>query len=160
MEDIGMVMFTDEQLKVVKSVVEYAEQFADGLWKIMQNHGIDKIAGSGILIEVNPDQDLCNRRVEFGKENSPAGFVTLTRGKTENKYTCLGKNSPEYEFMFAPPEWSDRMREIVKGSKPLPPDGLWVGREPEMPRPIVTPDGQMHGKHIAVGYQFKGGENG
>jgi hypothetical protein len=127
MEDIGEVKYTDEQLQVIKSMVEYAETFLNGLWHIMQNHGIDKVEGGGILLEINPESDLCTRRIEFGKSNSDAGFVELTRGRSEKAYVPVGTNSPEYEWLFADPAFAERMRQICKRAKPLPPDGLWIG---------------------------------
>ena len=127
MENIGEVKFTDEQLMVVKSMVEFAENFADQLWKIMVDHGLDKVEGCGITIDVDPSHDMILRRVEFGKSDSDAGYVDLSKGRNEKRYVPSGTNSPEYEWLFADPAFADRMREIVKRAKPLPPDGLWVG---------------------------------
>jgi len=122
------IKLTDDQLVIVKGMAEYMGNVADQLLHIMENHGLDKIKGFQVTIEVDPQFDFVAKQIKIGsKWNSDSGFVTLTKGKGENRYAPTGKNSPEYEILFADQETRVRMEKVLHREKPLPPDGLWVG---------------------------------
>lgn len=123
------VTLTDEQFLAVKSMAEYCEVFSDQLYKIMVDHGLDKVNGFMVDITVDPAMDFITKKIEIGKDykNCSAGFIRLTRGKEEDTYAPTGKNSAEYECLFANPEVAERMRNIVEKKSTLPADGLWIG---------------------------------
>ena len=122
------VKLTDDQLLTVKSMGQYAENFADQMYHIMQNHDLDKVDGFRIRIDVFPASDLTTKKVSIGNYlDQDAGFVMLTKGKKDDRYAPNGTNSAEYEWLFADPALAERMRKIVGRENPLPPDGLWIG---------------------------------
>lgn len=125
------VKLTEDQQEVLKSMIEYAEIFADQIHEIMKNHGLDKVNGCRLSIIVEPEFLFATEQVIFGHEETDAGIVNLTKGRRtkDEKFTLSGKNSYEYEKLFA----DETIRSILeKGNgreKPLPPDGLWVGAD-------------------------------
>lgn len=122
------IMLSDEQLGVVKQMLDYSMNFADQIYHIMENHGLTEMYGAELTIEVNPRYTGATKVVNFGRDiDYDCGHVELTRGKEEKRYVPTGKNSPEYEYLFADPAIKERLRKIVDGEKPLPPDGLWIG---------------------------------
>ena len=118
------VALTNDQMKTLKSMVEFAEVFADQVLQIMKNSGLDKIKGCRLDIAVEPDRVFTTESVLFGYDrDDEAGKIWLTKGRMEpvNKFVPSGKNSPEYEVLFG-------CEEVKKAlEKPLPPDGLWIG---------------------------------
>ena len=128
------VKLTDEQLVTVKSMMEICEIFADHILHIMQNHGLDKVDGSVVKIEVNPAYSLITKELQFGRElSADSGFIKLTRGLEEKKYGATGKNSPEYECLFAEPEIAERIRNVLKNTKPVLPRDIWIGDDSNNP---------------------------
>ena len=125
--NVGDIKYTDEQLKILAGMIDQAKVFTDHLNHIMVNHGLDRVEGAGLLIEIDPKYDHSRCRIEFGKDESDAGYIELLRGKNEDEYEPYGTNSPEYEYLFAKPSLKERMRKIIADKRPLPPDGLWVG---------------------------------
>ena len=122
------VRLTDEQLLTVKMMAQYMENFADQLYHIMQNHGLDKVDGFKVEIRVDPSCDYITKLIDIGNGiYNDSGFVRLTKGKGEERYAPTGKNSAEYEWLFADPSLAERMQKIIHREKPLPADGLWVG---------------------------------
>ena len=119
---------SDHQLKVVKTAAEMCEHFADQLLHIMKNHGLDKVEGMEFEIRVNPSMDFATEVINIGEDiQSDAGHMMLVKGKKNEKFSPCGANSAEYELLFADETIRERFRNIVKGEKPLPPDGLWIG---------------------------------
>ena len=123
------VKLTDEQLEVVKKMTEFAEATANQIYHIMKNHGLDKVKGCRININVTPEYDMTTMNIVVGSPESidSFGYIDLARGKDEEKYAPIGKNSAEYELLFANEAIRSRMEKILHREKPLPPDGLWVG---------------------------------
>ena len=122
------VKLSEKQLEVVKSMAEFAEVFAGQIYTIMQNHGLDKIEGCSLNINVDPSKHFTTMMIDIGQfYKSDFGHVCLARGKNDAKYSLTNTNSAEYELLFADETLRDRMEKIVHGEKPLPPDGLWVG---------------------------------
>ena len=129
-----MMKYSDDQLIVIKQMTELAENFTDQLLRIMENHGLDKVTGCRMKIDVNPAMDLVTKMIEFGDGiYSPSGYIRLTKGKEETRYAPTGKNSAEYECLFAEPEVAKRISQVLHNAKPLPPDGLWIGRNDDRP---------------------------
>lgn len=121
------IKFTQEQLKVIKQMVVFAENFADQMLKIMTDHHLDTVDGCNLNICVSPSIELANRYVAFGSDDSDAGIIRLFKGDmTNEKYKATGKNSLEYEILFADDELRKRIFENLKDEPPLPPDGLWL----------------------------------
>ena len=128
MADFGDVRFTDEQFAVIKSMVKLAETVADQILHIMQNHGLDRVEGCRLMIDVDPSSDLLTREIVFGSSvDKEAGQIELTRGKDEKQYAPCGSNSPEYEVLFATPEVAERMRRLFAAKVPVCSGGLWFG---------------------------------
>ena len=127
------IALTEHQLMIVKGMVQIAENTANQLWHIMENHGLDKVEGFQMDIMVNPKYEMTTMEVNIGHcfnvgIEGTAGGCSLARGKKDAKYTCNGKNSAEYEWLFADEAVKDRMRKVLDaGTHPLPPDGLWIG---------------------------------
>ena len=85
-------------------------------------------------IDINPSMDLVTKMIDFGDGiYMPSGYIRLTKGKEETRYAPTGKNSAEYECLFAEPEVAKRISNILHNAKPLPPDGLWIGRTDDRP---------------------------
>jgi len=135
------IALTEHQLMIVKGMVQIAENTANQLLHIMENHGLDKVKDFKINIDVDPESVLCTRRIDVGWKinvgrEGTAGAACLTRGKKDEKYVLTGKNSAEYEWLFADEAVKERMRQILDAGKhPLPPDGLWIG-DPRNDSPV------------------------
>lgn len=130
------VVYTAEQMKALKSMIEFTENFADQILYIMRHHGLDLADGCDLKIGINPNQKLVNRMISFGcSYKKDAGEITLTRGEKDERYIPTGKNSPEYEILFATEEMAERIRQILQREKPLPPDGLWISSD-DNPSPV------------------------
>ena len=129
------ITLTDQQLTVTKGLAEFAERMADQMLHIMENHGLDKIEGFKIQVNVDPHKIFTTNEVIIGNDPmSESGYVNLARGKQFNGYQPLGKNSPEYELLFASEEVRERMQRFLDSAKhPLPPDGLWIGDDRNNP---------------------------
>lgn len=130
------VKLTERQLEVVKSMTEFAEVFADQVYTIMQNHGLDKVQGCTLNINVDPSKHFTTKMIDVGDFcKSDFGHVSIAKGKNDEKYSLTNTNSAEYELLFADEALRGRMEKIVHGSKPLPPDGLWIG-DPRNDSPV------------------------
>lgn len=127
------IALTEHQLMIVKGMMQIAENTANQLYHIMENHGLDKVKDFKISIRINPDLELNTKAITIGydgnaNDEKTAGYCERSRGKHEDKFICVGKNSAEYEWLFADKAVKDRMRKILDaGTHPLPPDGLWIG---------------------------------
>ena len=123
---------TEHQLMIIQGMVQYAEAMANQLFHIMENHGLDKVEGFRIRIDVNPEYEMVTKGVRIGYRTNlenglPGGFCDLVSGRKEEKYAPIGKNSPEYELLFADEAVRKAMEKVLHREKPLPPDGLWIG---------------------------------
>ena len=112
---------TKEQMEVVKRIAEYAEAFCNQVYHIMKNHGLDEIEGCALSLYVDPEYDFTTESISMGAAKSEFGNFTITKGKKDEEFSLLGKNSPEYEILFGRPEVVKKLVE-----HPLPPDGLWI----------------------------------
>ena len=114
------VKYTDEQMEKIKGMIGFAEIFADQILLIMRNHGLDKVEGCNLMLNINPAYDYTTREIRFGNNvGEPSGCVHLSKGMHEKDYSLFMANSPEYEDLFSPFKMAEE--------KPLPPDGLWIG---------------------------------
>lgn len=123
------VKLTEHQMNIVKGMVEFAEASANQIYHIMENHGLDKIDGCSLSITVTPKNTFTMRNIILGSPDSDFGYVDLARGTADEKYAPIGKNSAEYELLFADEAIRSRMEKILHKEKPLPPDGLWVSSD-------------------------------
>ena len=79
------VALTNDQMKTLKSMVEFAEVFADQVLQIMKNSGLDKIQGCRLNIQVEPDCQFTTESVTFGYDrDDAAGKIWLTKGRRES----------------------------------------------------------------------------
>lgn len=126
------------QYEAVKIITEYCERVADNVLRMMTDHGLDRVNGMQMTINVDPALKYTTCAVAIGcKENMErgrsAGYCMLARGKEENGYVPTGTNSPEYEQLFADDALRARMLACRKDEKPLPPDGLWLSAYDDYP---------------------------
>lgn len=125
------VKLTECQMSVVKDMVTFAEAFANQMYTIMKNHGLDKVDGFAFGLNVNPALDYSTMSVVVGRaRDTDAGEVSLVRGKNDADYKPVGKNSAEYELLFADDAVRGAMEKVLHREKPLPPDGLWISNRP------------------------------
>ena len=124
------VKLTDEQMKILEGVIHLSENFADQVYHIMQNHGLDKIEGCSLAVIVEPEALFTTKTIHFGHDiNDDSGRISLAKGRkyVDEKFLPFGKNSTEYVMLFADEAVRRRIQADRKSEKPLPPDGLWVG---------------------------------
>ena len=130
------VKLTESQMTTLKGMTEIAGHLADQLLYIMRNHGLDKIPGCRISIEVNPEFRFTTEKIQVGfPDFGDFGYAMLTKGAYDNDdFIPTGSlNSAEYEQLFADDAVKARIRAILHQEKPLPPDGLWVGDDRNAP---------------------------
>ena len=125
------VKLTKEQQEILKDLMYVSGKFADQVLHIMQNHGLDKIKGCDLAIMVTPEHLFSTETVTFGHTDTDAGRISLCKGRRtkDEPFLPFGKNSYEYELLFADEAVRSRIEKILHGEKPLPPDGLWVGAD-------------------------------
>lgn len=111
----------------LKKMMGFCEVFADEILLIMRDHGLDKIQGCSVSINVNPHLPFLIEDVRFGQINSDSGIINLGKGYLNETFTPYGRNSAEYELLFADEAVRKAIQEGLNRKKPLPPDGLWVG---------------------------------
>ena len=122
------VKLTEHQLQTLKHTVRMSEAFANSLLHIMQNHGLDKVDGCDITIQVNPNYESICREISIGNFDTDFGFAQFIRGKNDAEYHLwTGRHSGEYERVFAEEAIQAGIDPFPKAEKPLPPDGLWIG---------------------------------
>lgn len=128
------IQYSDEQLIIIKGLMEICELFADQILHIMQNHGLDKVNGTCVKIEVDPAYSLVTKQLEFGRSlEADSGYIKLTRGLEEATYGATGKNSAEYEILFAPPEVAERIRKVLKRTANVPATSLLDDTDRSLP---------------------------
>ena len=122
------VTLTEEQIGIVKSMGRICEGIANQLFHIMENHGLDKVEGCHVVIDVCPKYNSVTREISIGEHETPFGTICMIRGKSEDEYRIFGQNtSKEYEAVFDREAYAAGRIPVTAGEKPLPPDGLWVG---------------------------------
>ena len=125
------VRLTSEQMVIIKGLMEYAQAFCDQVFHIMQNHGLDKVNGCSLSLYVDPKCQFVNENVVIGNSiTEDFGRIQMSKGLNEMNFSPLGKNSAEYELLFATGELKEALRKVLMtDEKPLPQDGLWVGND-------------------------------
>ena len=116
------VKFSDEQMIVIKGLIEICENFADQIYHIMTNHGLD----APMKIEVDPNYTRICRIVEFGEicSNKGCGHIRLVKGKDEYEFANVDRNSPEYECLLAGSEALKRAGRVIQKESGFIPDDL------------------------------------
>ena len=117
---------TEQQLSVIEKLESFAENFADAVYKTMIDHGLDRIEGLRIGVNVDPHYEYITRRVLIGYYDTPSGHVTLNKGKGMSSFVVSDTNSEEYERIFNGSEDSEGKEQDGDQQKPVPPDGLWI----------------------------------
>ena len=121
------VKLSEKQLNAVKSMAEFAENMADQFLKIMVDFELDKVEGCSLSIDIRPELEFTGRTIRIGCHETDFGHISLVKGRDGEKYEPMGRNSTEYELLFADETLRSRMEKVLRREKPLPPDGLWVG---------------------------------
>ena len=120
------VQLNEEQMVILKGMMEYAQSFCDAMNKVMVNHGLDKIEGCMMHIDIDPSFEMTRERISIGEVGTDFGRVQMAKGVNENKFSVYGRNNAEYELLFADEEIRDQMKKILNMDRETPPDGLWV----------------------------------
>ena len=122
------VKLTEEQQKILKGLMYVSGKFADQILHIMKNHGLSAIDGCELTINVNPDFLFSTECVTFGRIDSDAGRIQISKGRRskDEQFLPVGKNSYEYELLFADEAVRRAMERGKPDEKPLPPDGMWI----------------------------------
>ena len=119
------------QQDALKKMMSFCEIFADQILLIMKHHGLD---GTSLRITVDPLYNFSTNVIHYGKNpDDDYGEISLSKGVYDNDYKPFGRNSAEYEQLFADDAVKARIRAILHQEKPLPPDGLWVGDDRNAP---------------------------
>lgn len=122
--------FTQGQLDAIKGMAQFAGIFADEMYHIMKNHGLDKVPGFRISVDIDPEYDLITKQIEIGClvcANGTSGYVSLNKGRGADRYVIGTTNSAEYEQLFANGTNPEGKSADGNHEKPFPPDGLWIG---------------------------------
>ena len=129
------VKLTQQQQEVLQSMVGFAETFADQILTIMQHHGLTGIEGCQLTVNVDPSFLFSTETVTFGQDGKPSGKISLTKGRRskDEEFVPVGRNSAEYELLFADETVRSILEERMQREKPLPPDGLWVSSNRNTP---------------------------
>ena len=119
------IKLSEQQLLTVKGMEQFAEAFANQMYYIMKNHGLDKVDGFRLIVSIEPKYDFTTMAINIGEGlEFDSGVAVMTRGKKDGKYSLLGKNSAEYELLFADEAVRSRMEEILHRKSPVPSDSL------------------------------------
>lgn len=121
------VKLTEHQMMILKRTVRMSEAFANSLLHIMRNHGLDKIDGCDITIQVNPKYETMVCDISIGEKNSDFGDASFIKGAKDDGFELWSHCSAEYKSLFDDEENRRRKHYGEKVEKPLPPDGLWIG---------------------------------
>lgn len=122
------IKLTEHQMMILKHTVRMSEAFANSLLHIMRNHGLDKIDGCSICIDVDPKYKSICEKVSIGERDSAFGFAEFIRGENEDGFRLWSaSHSKEYERLFEDEAVRGGIEVSEKAEKPLPPDGLWIG---------------------------------
>ena len=127
------VKLSESQMTTLKSMIDIAENISDQFLHIMRNSGLDKIPGCDLWIHVQPELDFLTEHIQFGHLNADTGKINLGKGKYDERFSPFGKNSAEYELLFADDTIRAAIKKILDIKKPLPPDGLWIGNSDNEP---------------------------
>ena len=121
------IALTEHQMMILKHMVRMTEAFGNSLIHIMRNHGLDKIEGCDITLQVSPKYKSLTQKIDVGERDTDFGFVSLIRGENREGYELWATCSEEYERLFDDEAIRAGRNPSQKAEKPLPPDGLWVG---------------------------------
>ena len=113
---------TDDQLLLVKKLIEVGTCMADQIRLIMEHHGLDEISGNYLNISVTSYAN----DVSYGISTFDSGNIHLTKGKDDTKYVPVGNNSPEYEILFASKELRERLLDVLSRSETFNPRGMFT----------------------------------
>lgn len=121
------IKLSKDQQEALKKMMGFAEVFADQIYTIMKHHGLD---GTDFAINVDPNMKFVTRKIRYGiHSEDDFGQIVLTRGIYDDEYKPTGKNSAEYELLFANETVRKAIEERFNREKPLPPDGLWISAD-------------------------------
>ena len=124
---------TREQLETTKTLMEFCQNFADQILKIMQNNGLDLVEGACVTIDVDPRLQFVTKSVMMGRQDTEFGYVRMVKGYADKNFVLSGKNTAEFERIFADPAVAELLQEAEKAEKPFPPDGLWISAYDDPP---------------------------
>lgn len=122
---------TYRQMIAMRQIVEKGQEFSDWVAEMFRRFGIWEAGAEGdISFMVNPGCLFSTQMITFGSEiDTKFGRFILVKGKDErheNYWHLSGKNSVQYEKLFAKFEHRNGGKEIFPDEPGLPPDGLCV----------------------------------
>ena len=119
------VKLNKDQQDALKKMLDFCAVFAYQMLLIMKHNNLD---GTDLRITVNPSLKLSTKMIQYGEHpDDDYGSISLCKGVYDDDYKPIGKNSAEYELLFADEAVRKAIQERLDREKPLPPDGLWVG---------------------------------
>lgn len=122
------IALTEHQMMILKHMVRMSEAFANNLYHIMENHGLDKIEGCSINIDVDPKYKSITKKISIGERDSAFGFAEFIMGVHEDAFKLWdASHSKEYDRLFKDEAIRGGIKVSEESEKPLPPDGLWIG---------------------------------
>ena len=133
---MDMSPLNEEQMKTMKSLVEYSIEVADRLKQFLTENNLWQ-KGFRFLIHVNSDLDCYTEAVEFRRtvEDGIGKFnesFEVSRGKGENDNgwnIALNSTSREFIHLLDGEADDSGAEEGTETEKPLPSDGLWVSTD-------------------------------
>ena len=118
------VKLNKDQQDALKKMLDFCAVFADQMLLIMKHHGLD---GAEFSMMIDPKLRLSTKFLRYGNSvEDDNGLINLAKGIYDEDYKPIGKNSAEYELLFADETVRRAIEARINREKPLPPDGLWV----------------------------------
>ena len=136
------VKLTSEQLKSVREIAAACCNFADHIYKMVCDRGLDKVNGCSFKICVDPGWMLTNRMVYGGQRDSDFGEFTLCKGCLDKKYKTTGKdNTLTYQMLFADKELRQKIMEAVEDYPEM--NTVWLSANDDPAFDEVKQDGSL-----------------
>lgn len=137
---MDMTPLDEEQMKVMKKLIEMNQNWLDQVKKIMINHGLWK-KGFTIQLSINPGmkafaEEISIYRTVIDGDALYDETISMYKGSTEifkNWQTLPQATSREYIHLFDTEEDGNGKKKGTASEKPLPADGLWIGDPADVP---------------------------
>lgn len=132
-----MSRLTYEQMKTVKSLIQFGQAWADQVMMIMKNSGLWE-KGFQFKCMVSPKASVLTEEVQFYRSVVDGDAIydeEIERHKgVEANFTDWQTLSPctsrEFIHLFDDKKSGAGSQDGKADEKPLPPNGLWIGTDP------------------------------